>query len=200
VRDWFGKKKKIEILKNVNTIVKGSEIMAIMGPSGAGKTSLLEGVTLNQPKNAKITGMATINTKPLTADMFKKHCYIVHQKDYLASSLTCKETMMFAAKNCITDRERLTSHVDELIESLGLKECENVRVGDDFNPGLSGGQKRRLSVCLALVKMPKFLFLDEPTSGLDAASAFKICQHIQKIAVVYNIAALLTIHQPNTKI
>jgi len=200
VKNLCGKKMEIDILKHINALVKGGEIMAIMGPSGAGKTSLLECATLNQPKNSKITGTVTINMEPLTADMFQKHCYIVHQNDYLASRLTCEETLMFAAKNCITNRERISSHVDELIECLGLEECKDVRVGDDFNPGLSGGQKRRLSVCLALVKMPKFLFLDEPTSGLDAASAFKICEHIQLIAVGYNIAALLTIHQPNTKI
>lgn len=73
-------------------------------------------------------------------------------------------------------------------------------MGDEFFPGLSGGQKRRLSVCLALVKMPKFLFLDEPTSGLDSTSALKLCQLIRKMVDRFQMATMLTIHQPNTKI
>jgi len=200
VKKWCGDKQKITILKNVNAIVHGGEVMAIMGPSGSGKTSLLESATLNHPSNATITGKVTLNKMPLTAGVFRDHCYIVNQIDYLATIFTCRETLLFAAKNCITSEKRITETIDELIESLGLKVCEHVRVGDERNPGLSGGQKRRLSVCLALLKGPRCLFLDEPTSGLDTVSAFKTCQKIHEIAVSHNLAVLITIHQPSTKI
>jgi len=200
VKKRFGEDKKIEILKNINAIVNGGEVMAIMGPSGAGKTSLLESATLNQPSNATITGTVTLNNMPLTRDLFQRHCYIVNQIDYLASKFTCRETLVFAAKNCISDDKLIKTLIDELIQRLGLKECENVRVGNPHSPGLSGGQKRRLSVCLALIKRPRCLFLDEPTSGLDAVSAFKVCEHIKEVAHTHNLAAFMTIHQPNTKI
>jgi len=200
VKKLCGNKKTIEILKNVNAVVMGGEILAVMGPSGAGKTSLLECATLNQPPNAILRGAVKINNFILTRKVFKEHCYIVQQNDYLPCRLTCRETLMFAAKTCIIDSKRQILHVDDLIESLGLKECENVRVGDEFFPGLSGGQKRRLSVCLGLVKMPKFLFLDEPTSGLDSTSALKLCQLIRKVVDRFQMASMLTIHQPNTKI
>jgi len=200
VKKLCGKKKTIEILKNINAMVMGGEILAIMGPSGAGKTSLLECATLNHPPDAKLSGTVKVNNMILTNKMFKDHCYIVQQNDYLPCRLTCRETLIFAAKNCIIDSKRQISHVDDLIESVGLKECVNVRVGDEFFPGLSGGQKRRLSVCLALIKMPKFLFLDEPTSGLDSTSALKLCQLIRKLVGRFKMAAMLTIHQPNTRI
>jgi len=200
VKKWCGDKKKLTILKNVNAIVHGREMMAIMGPSGSGKTSLLESAALNYPSTATITGKVTLNKMPLTAGVFRDHCYIVNQNDYLASIFTCRETLLFAAKNCITSEKRMTNTIDELIESLGLKECEHVRVGDERNPGLSGGQKRRLSVCLALLKGPRCLFLDEPTSGLDTVSALKTCQKIHEIAVRHNLAVIITIHQPSTKI
>jgi len=199
-KSWFGKEKKIEILKHINASVLGGEILAIMGPSGAGKTSILECATLNQVSNAKLTGTVTIQNRTLTKKMFQEHCYIVQQRDYLPATLTCKETLIFAAKNCIVDEKRITAHVDELLQCLGLEECADVSVGDDLLPGLSGGQKRRLSVSLALVKMPKFLFLDEPTSGLDSASAFKTCDLIKKLVLRFKMATMLTIHQPNTKI
>jgi len=200
VKKCCGSKEKLTILKNVNAVVHGGEIMAIMGPSGSGKTSLLESATLNYPSNATITGEATLNELPLTAGVFRDHCYIVNQHDYLASIFTCRETLLFAAKNCIIGEKQITDIVDELIESLGLKMCEHVLVGDERNPGLSGGEKRRLSVCLALLKGPRCLFLDEPTSGLDTVSALKTCQTIRTIAISHNLAVLITIHQPNTKI
>jgi len=200
VKNYFGENKKIEILKNINAIVNGGEVMAIMGPSGAGKTSLLESATLNQPSNATITGTVTLNNMPLTRDLFQRHCYIVNQSDYLAAKFTCRETLVFAAKNCISDSKLIKTLIDELIQRLGLKECENVTVGDEHSPGLSGGQKRRLSVCLALIKRPRCLFLDEPTSGLDTVSAYKTCLCIKEIARTHNLAAFMTIHQPNTKI
>jgi len=147
-----------------------------------------------------MTGSITLNGETLTSKLFQKHCYIVYQTDFLAPKLTCRETLEYAALNCINDPDRIGRHVNELIENLGLSSCENTVVGDEFTQGLSGGQKRRLSVCVGLVKMPKFLFLDEPTSGLDAVSAFKTCSHLKNITKKYNICAALTIHQPNTKI
>lgn len=199
-KHWFKKGDMKMILHHVSCNVRGGEMMAIMGPSGAGKTSLLNCATLNNCKGALMTGQVTINNEQLTSRVFREHCYIVYQKDFLAPKLTCRETLMYAALNCICDSERLATHIDELIENLGLESCQDTPVGDDFTQGLSGGQKRRLSVCLGLVKMPKFLFLDEPTSGLDAVSAYKTCAHLRKITKKYNIAAILTIHQPNAKI
>jgi len=196
----FRKTKEITLLDNVSASVAGGEVMAIMGPSGAGKTSMLNCATLNLPKEMNMTGTVKINDLELNSKRFRDNCYIVYQKDFLAPRLTCRETLMFAAKNCIIEDELIERHVDELIECLGLDTCQDTMVGDDFRPGLSGGQKRRLSVSLGLVKMPKILFLDEPTSGLDAVSALRTCSHLKLLTVKYNIAAMLTIHQPNTKI
>jgi len=194
-----GKVEKI-ILQGVSCNIAGGEIMAIMGPSGAGKTSLLNCATLNNPRCFTMSGKVKLNGVNLTYDLFRKHCYIVYQRDFLAPKLTCRETLVYAAINCIKDRSRIEEHVEELIQNLGLENCQHTFVGDEFHQGLSGGQKRRLSLCLGMVKMPKILFLDEPTSGLDAVSAFKTCKQLRKITISYNIAAVLTIHQPNTKI
>jgi len=192
-------KEKI-LLDNVNAHVQGGEVLAIMGPSGSGKTTLLECATLNNPNNSIVNGRAMINKLKLTSEQFKKHCYIVHQSEHLASRLTCIETLTFAAKNCIDDPLRLLSHVWELLECLGLVDCKDTIVGDVFKRGLSGGEQRRLSVGLALIKMPKFILLDEPTSGLDSTSALKTCKHLRTVASKYSIGVVMTIHQPNTKI
>jgi len=195
-----GRGSSIKLLEHVDVKVHGGEIMAIMGPSGAGKTVLMECATLNQPEHFNVSGKVMINNVPMTADLFKEHCYIVHQTEYLAPWLKCRETLIYAAMNCIDDTERINSHVRDLMECLGLEGCGDVYVGDEFQRGLSGGQQRRLSVCLALVKMPKFIFLDEPTSGLDSASALWTCSYLRRVVEKYGIGVIMTIHQPNTKI
>ena len=86
------------------------------------------------------------------------------------------------------------------MSDLGLDVCADTRVGDVFIKGLSGGQKRRLSLGLALISKPSILLLDEPTSGLDAASAFGIMKYLSELAVEKNLAVIATIHQPSTEI
>jgi ABC-type multidrug transport system ATPase subunit len=78
--------------------------------------------------------------------------------------------------------------------------CRATRAGNALLPGLSGGQQRRLSVAVALVKSPAVMFLDEPTSGLDAASAAAVMGLIKQAAIDRNIAVLCTIHQPSFQV
>lgn len=74
----------------------------------------------------------------------------------------------------------LEQEIDELLKDLGLTEQANTIVGDIFLKGLSGGQKRRLSVALEALTQPKNFFLDEPTSGLDAESAYQVMEFLKK--------------------
>jgi len=74
--------------------------------------------------------------------------------------------------------------------------CADTRVGNQFIPGLSGGQKRRLSLAVLLVRRPALIFLDEPTSGLDAAAAFQIMNFVRELANDLKIIVIATIHQP----
>jgi len=91
-------------------------------------------------------------------------------------------------------------HVDELLSRMGLGDCADTRVGNATIRGLSGGQKRRLSLALALIKKPSVIFLDEPTSGLDAAAAMNIMTFIKELAAEENLIVCATIHQPSTTI
>lgn len=199
-RKWCGKGRRVDILQNVNACVKGGEVMAIMGPSGAGKTTVLKCASLNNPNGTIRSGSVTLNNHPLTTTLFKHHCYFVHHNDRLAARLTCKETLLFAGLNCIKCPDQVQRHVNNILGSLGLKECMDVAVGDGFYSGLSTGQRKRLCVGLGLVKMPKFLFLDEPTSGLDSRSALKLCEHLYRIVKKYRIGVIESIHQPSCKI
>jgi len=96
--------------------------------------------------------------------------------------------------------ESKDAEVEKLLKKLGLDACSNTRVGNQFLHGLSGGQKKRLSVAIALLKKPAVLLLDEPTSGLDSASSSHVMRYISDLAVSQNIIVICTIHQPSSAI
>jgi ABC-type multidrug transport system ATPase subunit len=110
----------------------------------------------------KTYGSVTLNGVPLTDKIFKEHCYVVVQQDKHFPYLTCRETLQFAAElyNVAPDVNAMHQVVEEIIDKMGLRICADTR-----NARLSGGQARRLSIGIALLKQPTLLFLDEPTSG-----------------------------------
>ena len=110
----------------------------------------------------KAYGSVTLNDVPLTDKIFKEHCYVVVQQDKHFPYLTCRETLLYAAElyHVAPIASALQQIVDEIIDKMGLRICADTR-----NARLSGGQARRLSIGIALLKQPTLLFLDEPTSG-----------------------------------
>eukprot|EP00527_Entomoneis_sp_CCMP2396_P007145 CAMPEP_0198142730 /NCGR_PEP_ID=MMETSP1443-20131203/5442_1 /TAXON_ID=186043 /ORGANISM="Entomoneis sp., Strain CCMP2396" /LENGTH=649 /DNA_ID=CAMNT_0043805811 /DNA_START=139 /DNA_END=2088 /DNA_ORIENTATION=+ len=190
-----GKDNKKNILTDVNGVVKFGRVLAIMGPSGAGKTTLISALTLDAHYGVA-TGSVKLNGIPLTQDIFREHCYVVKQHDKHWPYLTCRETLIYATQlYAVVAKNAETALVDEVIAKMGLLSC-----ADTTNARLSGGQRRRLSIGVALVKQPRVLFLDEPTSGLDAASSQQIMQEIVRVAKEERLVTICTIHQPSTKV
>ena len=192
-----GKKQK-QILFNVSGSVTDGSTLAILGPSGAGKTSLLKALALDITYG-KVMGNIDLNGKPLTSQSFKDHCFLVEQYDHHWSFLTCKETLMYAASLLLGPGNH-SSVVENIIDKMGLQSCKDTKVGNDFVQGMSGGQKRRLSIAIALLKKPLVIMLDEPTSGLDSAASVAIVSELRKLAKSENLIVIMTIHQPSTKV
>jgi ABC-type multidrug transport system ATPase subunit len=189
------KGKQKAILSDVAATVKWGHVLAIMGPSGAGKSVLISALTLDA-LFGRTEGRVTLNGVPLTDKIFKSHCYTVVQLDQHWPYLTCRETLRYAAELYdVAAKEDIDAVVDEIVQKMGLDVCVDTR-----NARLSGGQRRRLSLGIALLKQPTLLFLDEPTTGLDAASAENIMQEIVRVAKEENLIILCTIHQPSTKV
>ena len=86
----------------------------------------------------------------------------------------------------MTKSERI-SRINSLLESFGLQEQANTLIGTPIRKGLSGGQKRRVSVASQLITSPKILFLDEPTSGLDSAASYEVMNFVRNIAKKYKV-------------
>jgi ABC-type multidrug transport system ATPase subunit len=188
------------ILKDVSEEICSGSLLAIMGPSGSGKSTLLSLLALT-PNNGKGTGNVTLNGHKIDSAILRQYCAFMPQDDHLWPFLTCRETLSFAADFFLSksSAER-SAEVDRLIRELGLEKCANTLCGNQFLKGLSGGQKRRLSLAIALMKQPVVLFLDEPTSGLDSASAASFVAFLKYYAQQHGVAVVCTIHQPSTAI
>lgn len=152
------------IVRGVSAKVHAGQVFAIMGPSGAGKTTLLNSLT-QESFGGVARGTITLNGEELDSKSFRQRCCVVAQQDNHWAFLRCRETVDYAARLYLPEltAEQRAAHVDDMVAKMGLLECANTRVGNQFVRGLSGGQKRRLSLAVALIKNPDVMFLDEPS-------------------------------------
>ncbi|KAJ3314352.1 hypothetical protein HDU76_002431 [Blyttiomyces sp. JEL0837] len=197
------------ILRQVSATFHPGQITAIFGASGAGKSTLLQllhsRTSSNLPPSTTsiISGKMYHNNLELKADQVSGITASVRQDDsHLLPALTARETLLYAAFLRLPvewDKERKVNRADEVLVELGLKTCANTLVGGNGVKGLSGGEKRRLSVGLAMLTDPAILLLDEPTSGLDAATARNMMITLKKIAA-QGRTVICSIHQPRSDI
>ncbi|KAI9333162.1 P-loop containing nucleoside triphosphate hydrolase protein [Zopfochytrium polystomum] len=185
------------LLEPVTGQVFPGQMLAVMGPSGAGKTTLLDALArrLRGAKGDVFLGDKRIDT---TAQMATVGSY-VEQEDDLLSLLTVRETIMYAAflSDPKEKTEFLRGRVEHIINAMGLAKCADVRIGNPIQKGISGGQKRRVTIAQSLVTNPRILFLDEPTSGLDTTTSREVMTAIKRIAKDTQMVVIATIHQPN---
>lgn len=196
---------KTKALKQILAPTSGSaspgDLLAIMGPSGSGKTTLLDALA-NRIASSKVEGTVTFNGSAFSASERHQHISYVAQDDSLLGVFTVTETLQQAARFCYgysQSSAQLKAVIEEAIETVGLRSAAHTVVGDIFRKGLSGGQKRRLSLAVELVKKPSILIIDEPTSGLDSASAYGIMHNLTLLCKVGH-TIVTTIHQPSSEI
>lgn len=167
-----GKKAERHILYNVVGHAEKGQMLALMGASGAGKSSLLDCISL---RNHRFEGCVYLDRKPVDTHFFSTTAY-VHQVDLFFATLTVREHLTFHAmvrvKQEVAVADRLR-RVEEVIEAVNLSKCSESLIGGPqaFIRGISGGERKRLSVATELLSDPEIIFADEPTSGLDAFMA-----------------------------
>nr|XP_024384137.1 ABC transporter G family member 11-like isoform X2 [Physcomitrium patens] len=171
-----------------------------MGPSGSGKSTLLDALAGRLPPNAVLTGNILLNGESKATLSYGTAAYVT-QEDVLIKTLTVKETLMYSAKLRLPEktREGKEKIVDSTIQDMGLSDCQHICVGRAFARGLSGGEKRRLSIALQILNRPQLLFLDEPTSGLDSAAAYFVVQTLKNLARDGR-TVISSIHQPSSEV
>ncbi|XP_015067558.1 ABC transporter G family member 18-like [Solanum pennellii] len=189
------------LLNDISGQALRGEIMAIMGPSGAGKSTFLDAIA-GRIARGSLEGTVRIEGKPVTTSYMKMISSYVMQDDQLFPMLTVYETFMFAAEVRLPpsiSRAEKKKRVHELLEQLGLTSATHTYIGDEGRRGVSGGERRRVSIGIDIIHKPSLLFLDEPTSGLDSTSAYSVVEKVKDIAKSGSIV-LMTIHQPSFRI
>ncbi len=174
------------------------ELLAIMGGSGTGKTTLLS--LLNGSLKPQ-EGTITINGHSIDEPQAKSLIGFVPQDDLLIEELTVYQNLWFTAKFCfegMTDEE-LDKRVMKTLKDLGLDVAKDLKVGSAINKYISGGQRKRLNIALELIREPAVLFLDEPTSGLSSADTEKVI-NLLKEQTLKGKLIVVNIHQPSSNV
>ncbi|KAH8496066.1 hypothetical protein H0E87_019021 [Populus deltoides] len=186
------------LLNNVSGEAKPGRLLALMGPSGSGKTTLLNvlaGQLMASPR-LHLSGLLEVNGRP-SSNRAYKFAY-VRQEDLFFSQLTVRETLSLAAELQlpeIASVEERDEYVNNLLFKLGLASCADTNVGDAKVRGISGGEKKRLSLACELIASPSVIFSDEPTTGLDAFQAEKVMETLRQLAQDGH-TVICSIHQP----
>jgi ABC-type multidrug transport system ATPase subunit len=156
-----------QVLSSISGTVRPGQIMAIMGASGAGKSTLLD-ILARRNKKGTIQGEVLVNGRKISDEQYQRVVGFVDQEDTLMGTLTVYETVLNSAllrlpRDMSYEAKKLRTL--ETMHELGIWDIRDSRIGDSSNRGISGGEKRRVSIACELVTSPSILFLDEPTSG-----------------------------------
>ena len=192
------------ILSGVQGIALPGQLMAIMGASGAGKTTFLD-ILARKNKRGVVEGNFYVNGEKVIDNEYRSVVGFVDQDDTMLPTLTVHETILTSAllrlprDMSISIKEQ---RVYEVEKQLGISAIKDQLIGSEEGNGrgISGGEKRRVGIACELVTSPSILFLDEPTSGLDAFNAFNVIECLVTLAKNYNRTIIFTIHQPRSNI
>ncbi|UJR23946.1 hypothetical protein I4U23_026914 [Adineta vaga] len=190
---------KKQILFNLSGVFTPG-MNAILGPTGCGKSTLLD-ILADRKDPRGLTGNVLVNGRSRSIN-FKYNVGYVVQEDIISGTLTVRENLMFSAnvrlQNVLSRHERI-DRVKKIIHELDLSSCADTFIGTDFVRGISGGEKKRTSIGMELILLPKILFLDEPTTGLDASTAQNVINCLHKLSRQGH-TIIFSIHQPRYSI
>ncbi|XP_058779340.1 ABC transporter G family member 11 [Vicia villosa] len=188
------------VLENLTGYAEPGCFTALMGPSGSGKSTLLDALSSRLASNAFLSGTILLNGRKEKLS-FGTAAYVT-QDDNLIGTLTVRETIWYSARLRLPDkmsRSDKRALVESTIVAMGLQDCADTVIGNWHLRGISGGEKRRVSIALEILMRPRLLFLDEPTSGLDSASAFFVTQTLRALARDGR-TVIASIHQPSSEV
>ncbi|MBR4369028.1 MAG: ATP-binding cassette domain-containing protein [Prevotella sp.] len=185
-------------MHNLSFTLHSGELLAIMGGSGTGKTTLLS--ILNGTLKPQ-EGSITINGHDISESGTKELIGFVPQDDLLIEELTVYQNLYYTARLCFEglSEEEIDRRVVKTLKELGLEAVKDLKVGSPINKYISGGQRKRLNIALELIREPAVLFLDEPTSGLSSADTEKVI-NLLKEQTYKGKLIIVNIHQPSSDV
>ncbi|KAK0471076.1 P-loop containing nucleoside triphosphate hydrolase protein [Armillaria novae-zelandiae] len=197
----------VKILQGITSCFEAGKVNVILGPSGSGKSSLLNLMAQRLQSTLQTTyvagGTMTLNGVPAKPEVMSTLCSYVTQDDSaLLPYLTVRETLQFAASLRLPStmsKEEKRHRADEVMLNMGLKDCRHTLIGNELLKGISGGEKRRVTIAVQVLTEPQVLMLDEPTSGLDAFTAASILDVLAQLAKEGR-TIITTLHQSSSEL
>ncbi|RKP05905.1 hypothetical protein THASP1DRAFT_19180 [Thamnocephalis sphaerospora] len=187
----------IKIMSGVTGQLSSGRCCAILGPSGAGKTTF---VSLLTGKAKKTSGTIMLNGVEEPLSKYQKLIGFVPQEDVMMRELTVRDILIHSALMRLPKDLPLHAKKKKVLETITYLELGHVMdsaIGDESKRGISGGQRKRVNIGMELVANPSVLFLDEPTSGLDSATSYEVCALLRNIAHRQRLTVAAVIHSPS---
>lgn len=194
-----------DVLRNVTGYIPPGKLTGMLGRSGSGKT-LFSMQLLGRGKrhcSAPARGMVYLNGQPRSLEAFTDRVGHVPQDDILYGELTVEESIVFSAQWRLprsTSPQEISRIVNETIDILHLHSVRHNRIGNMDKRGISGGERRRVSIALELVAKPSVVIADEPTTGLDGANAYHLIKTLRRFVDQGKGTIVAILHQPSERI
>ena len=191
----------LRLLDQISLTIHPSEFTGLMGPSGAGKTTLMKAMNgYTQPSEGRVF----LNGRDLYREFnrFRGQIGYVPQDDIIHSDLTVKQALYFTARLRLPpdfQDDEIHTLIDKVLTEMGIEHTQDVLIGSPERKGISGGQRKRVNLAMELLTDPSLLFLDEPTSGLSSEDALSVMKVLRGLADSGK-TILLTIHQPSIEV
>ncbi|CAN6180217.1 unnamed protein product [Urochloa humidicola] len=196
-----GRGSRAVILDRLSGCARPGEVLALMGPSGCGKTTLLDALAGRLGTDKKWTGNILMNGRREKL-AFGTSAYVT-QETLLMATLTVAEAVHYSAQLQLPDTvpaAEKRARADRAIRQMGLAAVAGSRIGGRVCKGISGGQRRRVSICVELLASPALVFLDEPTGGLDSAASLHVMDRIARLAREERMTVVAAVHQPSSEV
>lgn len=188
------------LLTNINGYASPGRVLALMGPSGSGKSLLLDSLAGRLASDLSMEGTVLLNGSKRGRRHGDGVVAYVTQENTLLGTMTVRETIDYSARLRFPSgmaKKEVKDAVERTIEQMGLTECAEKCIGNWHLRGISGGERKRLCIALEILTQPPILFLDEPTTGLDTASAYIVAMTMRMMATEWKTTIVTSIHQPN---
>ncbi|TDZ36627.1 Brefeldin A resistance protein [Colletotrichum spinosum] len=200
----FRKEPTVDLVRNMTGTVRHGEIMLVLGRPGSGCSTFLKAIANHRDEYAGVEGEVFYGAIPAEDQqrLYRGEVVYCEEDDRHFPSLTVWQTLWFALKNKTRKREQWTIPIilESLLQMFGIDHTKNTLVGDEHTRGVSGGERKRVSLAETLTTRASVVCWDNSTRGLDASTALSFAKSLRVYTDVSGRTTLVTLYQAGESI